>query len=247
MPGTHYYIPVRFKLFFTAAFVFPFIMQAEAKKVLSILLSDTTNAAKAVTNNKTFLALGDSYTIGQSVDSSERFPAQTAAILKRSGYNIGNIDYIATTGWKTVNLQWAIEAMRYKKTYDIVTLLIGANDQYLKKDTTGYRGHFINLMQKAIAFAGNNALHVFVLSIPDYGVTPFGNHLKGVGKQINQFNTINKEVALAYGASYTNITAISRYDATDKTTLAWDDMHPSGKQYRQWASLLADKMLNVFH
>ena len=209
------------------------------------LSNDTSSAAATSTNAKTYLALGDSYTIGQSVDSSDRFPAQAAAILKRRGYYIPSIDYIATTGWKTVNLQWAIEAMRTKKTYDVVTLLIGANDQYLKRDTTDYRDHFTNLLQKAIAFANNNNTHVFVLSIPDYGVTPFGNTLKDVSKQIDQFNTINKEVSKTFGVNYTNITGISRYDAIDSTTVAWDDMHPSGKQYSQWALSLANKMLNV--
>ena len=209
------------------------------------LSNDTSSAAATSTNVKTYLALGDSYTIGQSVDSSDRFPAQAAAILKRRGYYIPSIDYIATTGWKTVNLQWAIEAMRTKKTYDVVTLLIGANDQYLKRDTTDYRDHFTNLVQKAIAFANNNNTHVFVLSIPDYGVTPFGNTLKDVSKQIDQFNTINKEVSKTFGVNYTNITGISRYDAIDSTTVAWDDMHPSGKQYAQWALSLANKMLNV--
>ena len=215
-----------------------------AKDKSRLYENDTTLATSAV-NTKTFLALGDSYTIGQSVDSSDRFPAQAASILRRRGYNVSSIDYIATTGWKTVNLQWAIEGMHTKKTYDVVTLLIGANDQYLKRDTTGYREHFTNLIQKAIAFANHNNEHVFVLSIPDYGVTPFGSNLKDVGRQIDEFNTINKDIAKSFGVNYTNITGISRYDAIDSTTIAWDDMHPSGKQYAQWALALANKMLNV--
>ncbi len=206
---------------------------------------DTTIATTTTGTIKTYLALGDSYTIGQSVDSSERFPAQTAAILKHRGFIIPSIDYIATTGWKTVNLQWAIEAMRIKKTYDVVTLLIGVNDQYLKRDTTGYREHFTNLLQKAIAFANNNNRHVFVLSLPDYSVTPFGSNMKKASRQLDQFNAINSQVSKSFGVNYTDITGISRYDAIDTTTLAWDDMHPSGKQYAQWASALANKMLNV--
>ncbi len=214
-----------------------------AKNILSFARIGDTSVA--VSNPKTYLALGDSYTIGQSVDSSERYPAQTAAILKRRGYNISSIDYIATTGWKTVNLQWAIEYMRKAKTYDVVTLLIGVNDQYLKKDTTDYRAHFTNLLQKAIQFAGNNNKHVFVLSIPDYSVTPFGAGMKNVSRQIDEFNAINKSVSQLFKVNYTDITGISRYDAIDSTTVAWDDMHPSGKQYAQWASALADKMLTV--
>ncbi len=210
----------------------------------NITSNDTTVAAS---NAKSYLALGDSYTIGQSVDSAERFPAQTAAILQHKGYNISTIDYIATTGWKTVNLQWAIEDLRTTKMYDVVTLLIGVNDQYLKRDTTDYREHFTNLLQKAIRFARNNNKHVFVLSIPDYGVTPFGAEVKGINisSQIDDFNAINKSVTQLYEVNYTDVTGISRYDAIDSTTLAPDDLHPSGKQYAQWASALADKMWKV--
>lgn len=209
------------------------------------LLNDTTMSTVSDTDKKTYLALGDSYTIGQSVDSADRYPAQAAAIVRRRGYNLSSIDYIATSGWKTVNLQWAIEGWHTNKTYDVVTLLIGANDQYLKHDTIDYREHFTNLLEKAIWFANNDNTHVFVLSIPDYGVTPFGSNLKNVSRQIDEFNAINKEVSKSYNVNYTNITGISRYDAIDSTTIAWDDMHPSGKQYGQWALTLANKMLTV--
>ena len=237
-------------LFCTIIIIVFSIGKADAKRIesgLSVdtLMNDTTTTIAPAANAKTYLALGDSYTIGQSVDSSDRYPAQAAAILRRRGYNISTIDYIATTGWKTVNLQWAIEGWHTKRTYDVVTLLIGANDQYLKRDTTDYRDHFTNLILKAIRFANNDYSHVFVLSIPDYGVTPFGSNLKDVSKQIDEFNAINKEVAKLYGVNYTNITGISRYDAIDSTTIAWDDMHPSGKQYGQWALALANKMLSV--
>ncbi len=234
-----------YKIFCTSlSFLFCFFFSDAKNSSFNVIINDTSVAAS---NAKSYLALGDSYTIGQSVDSSERFPAQTAAILKHRGYNISSIDYIATTGWKTVNLQWAIEDLRTTKTYDVVTLLIGVNDQYLKRDTTDYRGHFTNLLQKAIRFAGNNKKHVFVLSIPDYGVTPFGAEVKGVNisRQIDEFNAINKSVSRLFGVNYTDITGISRYDAIDSTTIAWDDLHPSGKQYAQWASALANKMWNV--
>ena len=234
-----------YKLLCTSAlFLFCFFF-ANAKNIsFNVIFNDTSVAAS---NAKSYLALGDSYTIGQSVDSAQRFPAQTAAILKHKGYNISSIDYIATTGWKTVNLQWAIEDLRTIKTYDVVTLLIGVNDQYLKRDTTDYRAHFTNLLQKAIRFARNNSKHVFVLSLPDYGVTPFGAEIKGlkISRQIDEFNAINKSVAQLYEVNYTDVTGISRYDAIDSTTIAWDDLHPSGKQYAQWASALANKMWNV--
>ena len=238
-----------FMLIWAALIVFFCSAKVNAKdlSIKNLSFGDTSVATASHANTKTYLALGDSYTIGQSVDSSERFPVQTAAILKRRGYNISSIDYIATTGWKTVNLQWAIEDLRTIKTYDVVTLLIGVNDQYIKRDTTAYREHFTNLLQKAIRFAGNNNRHVFVLSIPDYGVTPFGAEIKdvSVSQQIDEFNAINKNVSQLFGVNYTDITGISRYDAIDSTTIAPDDLHPSGKQYAQWALALADKMLNV--
>ena len=230
-------------LFTVVSFLALSVVNADGKVPDKSLYDTSTTVNYKAT--KTFLALGDSYTIGQSVDSSERFPAQAAAMLKRRGYFIPGIDYIAMTGWKTVNLQWAIEAKHLTKTYDMVTLLIGANDQYLKRDTAGYREHFTNLLQKAIAYAGKNSNHVFVLSIPDYGVTPFGNKIKKVSAQIDQFNVINKSVSDAFGVSYTNITGISRYDEIDSTMLAPDDMHPSGKQYEQWARALSNKMIKV--
>ena len=250
MQDNHSKLLYRLSLLFAITFFLLIADKSEAKNnYIAVyndsVMNDTTTATIPNSSTKTYLALGDSYTIGQSIDSSDRYPAQAAAILRRRGYNISSIDYIATTGWKTVNLQWAIEGWHTRKTYDVVTLLIGANDQYLKHDTTDYREHFTNLLQKAIRFANKNNTHVFVLSIPDYGVTPFGSNLKNVSKQIDEFNAINKEVSAAYNVNYTNITGISRYDAIDSTTIAWDDMHPSGKQYGQWALALANKMLAV--
>ncbi|MEP7255647.1 MAG: GDSL-type esterase/lipase family protein, partial [Ferruginibacter sp.] len=121
---------------------------------------------------KTWLALGDSYTIGQSVTIAETFPAQTANLLKQSGINIGLPDYIATTGWTTINLDAAIKT-KDPGMYDVVSLLIGVNDQYQRHDTTGYRQRFTGLLTKAIELANGKKENVFVLSIPDYSVTPF--------------------------------------------------------------------------
>ncbi len=189
-----------------------------------------------------YLALGDSYTIGQSVDSSDRFPAQTAAMLINKGINISGIQYIATTGWTTVNLLSAIEKQNPKGPFAAVSLLIGVNDQYQLHDTTGYRLNFTRTLNKAIELAGNNTSRVFVLSIPDYGITPFGGNNKQISEQIDQFNAINKEVTLLYGISYTDVTAISRADANNSSMIAGDGLHPSGKQYAQWAQALEPEM-----
>lgn len=195
---------------------------------------------------KSYLALGDSYTIGQSVDSTDRFPAQTAAILKQQNINIVPLQYIATTGWTTTNLTAAITSVNPKGPFDVVTLLIGVNDQYQNRNINDYAGRFLQLLQTAIQLAGNKANHVFVLSIPDYGVTPFGGNNSTISQQIDAYNAINKQVTQSVtGVNYIDITPASRLAATDKSLIAIDGLHPSGKQYKLWADLLAPQMAAV--
>ncbi len=188
---------------------------------------------------KSFLALGDSYTIGESVSSAERFPARTISLLNDIGLYYTAPQYIAQTGWTSFDLQQAMLDTVLKKKYDLVTLLIGVNDQFQGLDTSGYRKRFTQLLEKALQLTGNEVSHVFVLSIPDYGVTPYGSGSAIITKEINQFNAINKEIALAYQVTYINITPISRVAATDQTLTANDGLHPSGKQYKLWAEQLA--------
>ncbi len=123
-----------------------------------------------------------------------------------------------------------------------VSLLIGVNDQFQQRDTTGYRGRFTTLLNTAVSLAGNHKNHVFVLSIPDYGVTPFGAGYYGISEQVDAFNAINKEVTDAYGIDYIDVTIISRNDAGNAAMLAPDGLHPSGSQYAQWAAALAPVM-----
>lgn len=189
-----------------------------------------------------YLALGDSYTIGQSVDSGQRYPAQTASLLFNHNAHFSGIQYIAQTGWTTLNLADAIIRANPHGPYAAVSLLIGVNDQYQTRDTTNYRLRFTNLLTTALTLAGNIKSHVFVLSIPDYGVTPFGGNNKEISDQIDQFNTINKEVTDSYKISYTDVTSISRNDANDASFIAFDGLHPSGKQYAQWAEVLESVM-----
>ena len=199
--------------------------------------------------NKRFIALGDSYTIGQSVPESDRFPAQTVAILRDSGINISQLKYIASTGWTTLALENAIniEQPQSQAPYSIVTLLIGVNDQYQTRDTTGYRERFTRLLNTSIALAGNDRRRVFVLSIPDYSVTPFARGLDtaAIRRQIDWFNSINRSVTLDNNISYTDITPSTREAAIDKTLLAQDSLHPSGKEYAKWAARLAPLMKQV--
>jgi lysophospholipase L1-like esterase len=198
-----------------------------------------------ITNNvsdsgRSFLALGDSYTIGESVSIAERFPAQTAVLLRAKGIAVKDPVYIARTGWTTTDLKNAIASSTLTPPYDIVTLLIGVNDQYQGMDTAGYRTRFTQLLQKAIELAGNKTDHVYVLSIPDYGVTPFGGGSARISKEIDDFNMINKEITLAYGVRYVDITPISKKAANDQSYTAGDGLHPSGKQYGEWGLLISN-------
>ena len=196
---------------------------------------------------KTYLALGDSYTIGQSVDSSSRYPAQTAAWLAANGIRLNPIQYIATTGWTTTDLQNAINYTNPKGPFDVVSLLIGVNDQYRGYDTGGYSIRFYQLLQQSIQLAGGKPAHVFVLSIPDYSVTPFanGSNRAEISMQIDWFNAINKRITLQNNCNYLYITDSTREAATDSSLLAPDGLHPSGKEYKIWSLLLGALMKTV--
>ncbi len=209
--------------------------------------STIDNFVPASPNQKRYLALGDSYTIGQSVAINERFPAQVAAQLRNSGIDIADPQYIATTGWTTLNLQAAINTQNPQGYFDAVTLLIGVNDQYQTHDTTTYRNNFTILLNKAVSLAANKKERVFVVSIPDYSVTPFvqASNKAQVSMEIDWFNAINKDVTLSFGISYTDITPGSREGATDASLIANDGLHPSGLEYKKWADKLGPLMRTI--
>lgn len=191
----------------------------------------------------TYLAPGDSYTIGQGVAANQRFGAQTVAILRQQGIKMADPVYIAQTGWTTANLQAAI-GQQNPQAADLVTLLIGVNDQYRGMDTAGYAQRFTQLLQKAVQLAKGNKQRVFVLSIPDYSVTPFvpASQKERVRKEIDWFNAINKRITMAEGISYTDITPSTRQAENNPALLAEDNLHPSGLEYKKWAEMLAPKM-----
>jgi lysophospholipase L1-like esterase len=195
-------------------------------------------------NKKSFLALGDSYTIGQSVEPAERFPAQTVALLRSSGIIIKDPDYIATTGWTTDDLSLAISRTNPPSNYSVVTLLIGVNDQFQRHDTSGYRSRFTGLLNTAITLASSNNAHVFVLSIPDYSVTPVGMYYDtaSIRQQINWFNEINKEVTIEQHCNYLDITPSTRDALYDPSLVTYDGLHPSGLEYQKWARKLLPMM-----
>lgn len=186
-----------------------------------------------------FLALGDSYTIGEAVSEPERWPLQLAGSLERDGFEFGSTKIIATTGWTTDELRDGIAAAAPAGPYDLVSLLIGVNDQYRERSIKEYRERFRELLGTATALAGGRPSHVLVLSIPDWGVTPFaeGRDRDRVGREIDAFNAVNRDETARAGARYVDVTAASRRAATEPDMLADDGLHPSGVMYRAWAEL----------
>lgn len=190
-------------------------------------------------SSKNYLALGDSYTIGQSVTEQERFPVQTVNLLRAQNIKINDPKIIATTGWTTRNLIDALNATPLSNNYNVVSLLIGVNNQYQHRTIDEYKTEFGILLVRAIQYAANKPSHVFVLSIPDYSVTPFANGYdrQKIAAEIDEFNAVNKTISLQLGVNYLDITGISR--EPDPSLIANDGLHPSGKQYKRWADLLS--------
>src|ERR1700743_1015659 len=171
-----------------------------------------------------YLALGDSYTIGESMPTDQSFPYQLVTSLNKESKHVNPPTIIATTGWTTDELISGIaESGITHKKYDFVTLLVGVNDQYRGLSQDNYRIKFQQVLNTAIHFVGGNKHHVFVLSIPDWGVTPFAAGREGnIGKEIDQFNAINKQISISSGVNYLDITDISRHAATEPDLIADD-------------------------
>ena len=188
-----------------------------------------------------YLALGDSYTIGESLPLKDNFPNQTVDLLKLRGMKINEPVIVAKTGWTTDELMDAIEKRQIKGQFDFVSLLIGVNNQYRGRDITVYQKEFEQLLQQAIAFAGGNRNHVFVLSIPDWGATPFaaGRDLVKIAREIDQFNAVNKKISEQYKVNYIEITEGTREASKDLSLVAEDKLHPSKKEYGRWAEKLS--------
>jgi lysophospholipase L1-like esterase len=207
------------------------------------MTAQTIDTSSNQNSLKTYLALGDSYTIGESVLENDRYPVQTIKLLNNPKFRFSEPEIIATTGWTTADLQNAISNYHFKNSaYDIVTLLIGVNNQYQGKSQSEYKEQFTALLQKSIQLAGGKASHVVVISIPDYSVTPFAsgrNDKDKIVAEIDSFNAINKQVSQTYGTDYLYITDETRKAATDKTLITSDGLHYSGKEYAIWADKLS--------
>ena len=187
----------------------------------------------------TYLALGDSYTIGEGVDDLGRWPMQLAAVLRASGIAINDPRIIATTGWTTDELSAAMDAAEPLGEWDFVSLLIGVNNQYRGRTVDDYLGEFNGLLQRAIALAGDRADRVLALSIPDWGVTPFAfagvRDVQAIADDLDAYNAAARELCEAHGVAFVDITAISRDRGGDPAMLGDDGLHPSAAQYARWA------------
>lgn len=194
---------------------------------------------------KSWLALGDSYTIGEQVPLHESFPYQALQLLRNAGHSYYAPEIVAKTGWTTDELNDHISKTKFLPQYDIVSLLIGVNNQYRGRSSKEFNTEFSHLLQKAISFAGNDAKKVFVLSIPDWGVTPFAKDrdIKQVALEIDQYNQQCKTIAADLGCTYIDITTSQREDGADPAFLAADGLHPNGKEYEKWAKKLSAAIL----
>ena len=183
-----------------------------------------------------FLALGDSYTIGEAVPENECWPMQLVEMLNAAGKPFGKPQIIATTGWTTDELIAAIKIENPQGPFDLVSLLIGVNNQYRGYSKEIYAKEFEDLLDQAIDFAGKITNHVVVVSIPDWGATPFAKdrNREEIAKQIDEYNTINREISLQKGVHYVDITPGSRLSLSDYSLVTTDELHPSGKEYLKW-------------
>lgn len=199
-----------------------------------------------------YLALGDSYTIGQSVPEDERWPVQLAAKINEESDEVQVSDpfIIATTGWTTANLSDGMDALMIDTAqFDLVSLLIGVNNQYQGLSLDAYEVEYEVLLERAIALAGGNAGRVFVVSIPDYGYTPFGEpNQETISAELAEFNAACQSITEEHGVAHYNITPISQQWPDVPDLVAPDNLHPSGTQYGLWVEsfwqLVAEQMNN---
>lgn len=186
------------------------------------------------------LALGDSYTIGEAVEPDDRWPVRLAEMLSARGVRMAPPTIVARTGWTTDELTAGIATAGLAGFFDLVTLLIGVNDQYRGRGVDEFRLNLRVLIARALAFAGERADRVIVLSIPDWGVTPFARERdrSRVATEIDLFNTVVRDEAARAGARFVDVTAISRRAASEPGFVAPDELHPSAAMYAEWARVM---------
>ncbi len=198
--------------------------------------------APSVQRPYTYLALGDSYTIGEALPLSASFPYQLVQLLRRSGVAVAAPEIVAVTGWTTGELLTAMDERNFLPAYDFVTVLVGVNNQYRGYALEEYRTEFEEVLRRALALCPRGAAGVVVLSIPDWGVTPFaaGRNRAQIAAETDAFNEVCSAVATGYGVAFVDVTGLSREAAENPALLAADGLHPSALEYARWAALLAD-------
>ncbi len=191
--------------------------------------------------NAKYLALGDSYTVGTAIGQENAYPFMLKNELeKEDGITTVNVDVIAQNGWTTSNLQQGINKENPASDYDLVTLLIGVNNQYQGKGKLAYRKEFRALLEQSIQFGAGDKQRVFVLSIPDWGVTPAADRrrMEEIANDIDSFNEINKEITDSMGVAYLNITPVSRSAINDLDLVAKDGLHFSEEMHKLWLEII---------
>ncbi len=214
----------------------------ETQEAISNNLIDNISES-ASQYNLSFLALGDSYTIGESVIEEERWPNQIVDIALNKNVLFDQPDIIAKTGWRTEQLIDTLNKINFIKKFDYVSLMIGVNNQYSLKPIDTFRSDLIKLLDMSIGYSIKRD-NVVLISIPDWGVTPFaeGYDRNRIKEEINQFNSVIEDIANTNNILYVDVTEISRRALTEKDLIANDSLHPSGKMYKEWA----EKIYNLW-
>lgn len=188
-----------------------------------------------------YLALGDSYTIGEGIDADDRWPVRLADTLRSEGLAIDAPQIVATTGWTTDELDAGIDAAAPVGPFDLVSLLVGVNDQYRGREVAAYAPAFLALLERAIGFAGGDAAKVFVLAIPDWGVTPFGAHsgrdTGAIARELDAYNARAASICAARNVAFVDIAPVSRARGGESDMLADDGLHPSAMLHALWTAL----------
>jgi hypothetical protein len=190
-----------------------------------------------------YLALGDSYTIGEAVLLHKSFPYQVVQSLRNNGFDFYAPEIIAKTGWTTDELEVAMKEYEFLAKYDFVTLLIGVNNQYRGRDVIEYKNGFEELLKKAIELAQGKKEHVIVVSIPDYSLTPFAKNLdvEKIAREIEMFNGVNKALSIQYKVAYADITTRLK---NDPFLVAEDGLHPSANEYAKWTKKIVELIIS---
>ncbi len=217
--------------------------------ILMSCVSENPTFVKSTTKGTfNFLTLGDSYTIGESVAESERWPVQLAEMLRKQNIDLASPDIIAKTGWTTSELATGIHKANPTNNYDLVSVLIGVNNQYRGQSLATYRTELRDILTTAIGFAKNKPERVFMLSTPDWGVTPFaaGSNQAKIANEIDGFNAVAQEECKKLSIKYIDITPLSKTALNNASLVASDQLHFSGKMYQLWAEKALPVVLSLF-